>query len=170
MEDDGNDTYEGDSERFRFGAPLGRALGLTRIGIHHERLPPGRRSTYPHAESREEEFVYVLAGTPDVWLNGELYPLLPGDAVGLPAGTGICHTFINNTADEVMLLVVGEADKPENRIRYPMNPDYEARRPLAGLPRSPFRRSRRQTDDTTPLTPTLRRACASWGSCQPRAA
>lgn len=128
LEDDGNDTDEGDNERFSFGAPLGRALGLTRIGIHHERLPPGRRSTYPHAESQEEEFVYVLAGNPDVWLNGELYPLSPGDAVGLPAGTGICHTFINNTAGDVRLLVVGEADKPENRIRYPMNPEYEARR------------------------------------------
>ncbi|CAJ0997640.1 hypothetical protein NVIRENTERO_02946 [Sodalis praecaptivus] len=93
LEDDGNDTYESDNERFSFGAPLGRALGLTRIGIHHERLPPGRRSTYPHAESQEEEFVYILAGNPDVWLNGELYPLSPGDAVGLPAGTGICHTF-----------------------------------------------------------------------------
>ncbi len=56
---------------FSIGAPLARKLGLGRIGIHHERLPPGRRTSYPHAESDEEEFVYVLEGYPeasDQWL------------------------------------------------------------------------------------------------------
>ena len=33
-----------------FDASLGRRLGLTRIGIHHVRLLPGRRTSYPHAE------------------------------------------------------------------------------------------------------------------------
>lgn len=31
--------------------------------------------------------------------------------MGFPAGTGVCHTFINNTDEEVRLLVVGEANK-----------------------------------------------------------
>lgn len=120
--------YPGSSELMAFRAPIGRALGLTRIGIHHQRLPPGRRTSYPHAESAEEEFVYVLEGTPDVWLDGYLHRLAPGDAVAFPAGTGICHTFLNNTATEIHLLVIGEADKDENRIRYPLNPSYEATR------------------------------------------
>jgi len=120
--------YPGDDELMSIGAPLGRMLGLTRIGIHHERLPPGRRTSYPHAESAEEEFVFVLEGTPDVWIDGVLHRLSPGDAVGFPAGTGICHTFLNNTAAEVRLLVVGEATKAENRIFYPMNQDYQKTR------------------------------------------
>jgi uncharacterized cupin superfamily protein len=107
------------------GARLGEHLGLTRLGIHHERLPPGRRTSYPHAESAEEEFVFVLEGAPDVWLDGTLHRLAPGDSVGFPAGTGICHSFLNNTGEEVRLLVVGEASKPENRIHYPMHPEYE---------------------------------------------
>src|SRR5476651_2564140 len=123
--DDG--SYPGDDELMSIGAPLGKSLGLTRIGIHHERLPPGRRTSYPHAESAEEEFVYVIEGAPDVWLDGDLHRLSPGDAVGFPAGTGICHTFINNTELEVRLLVVGETPKPENRILYPRNPE---RKPL----------------------------------------
>ena len=57
-------TYPDSSERFAIGAPLARKLGLGRIGIHHERLPPGRRTSYPHAESDEEEFIYVLEGYP----------------------------------------------------------------------------------------------------------
>lgn len=120
--------YPDDTELMAVGAPLARALGLTRIGIHHERLPPGRRTSYPHAESAEEEFVFVIEGSPDVWIDGHLHALKPGDAVAFPAGTGICHTFLNNTEDEVRLLVVGEANKPENRIRYPLNPDHEATR------------------------------------------
>ena len=120
--------YPGDDELQSIRAPLARNLGLTRIGIHHERLPPGRRTSYPHAESAEEEFAYVLEGTPDVWIDGTLHRLGPGDAVGFPAGTGICHTFLNNTDTEVRLLVIGEANKPENRIHYPMNQDYERTR------------------------------------------
>ncbi len=120
--------YSGDDELLAVGAPLGRHFGLTRIGIHHERLLPGRRTSYPHAESAEEEFAYVIEGTPDVWLDGQLHRLMPGDAVGFPAGTGQCHTFINNTDSEVRLLVVGEASKPENRIFYPRNPDQRLTR------------------------------------------
>jgi len=120
--------YEGDDELMGIGAPFGRHLGLTRLGIHHERLLPGRRTSYPHAESAEEEFVYVIAGTPDVWLDGALHRLRPGDAVGFPAATGLCHSFLNNTSGEVRLLVVGEAHKPENRVFYPRNPEQGTRR------------------------------------------
>lgn len=118
--------YPGDTERLAIGAPLGKALGLTRLGIHHERVPPGRRTSYPHAESAQDEFVFVLDGHPDAWIDGQLHRLRPGDAVAFPAGTGVSHTFINNTDEEVRLLVVGEPNKPENRIRYPWNEAYEA--------------------------------------------
>jgi uncharacterized cupin superfamily protein len=121
--------YDGDTELMGIGAPLGSTLGLTRIGIHHMRLSPGRRTSYPHAESAEEEFVFVLEGEPEVWIDGDLHRLRAGDAVGFPAGTGICHTFLNNTQNEVRLLVVGEANKSENRIHYPLNEAYEATRP-----------------------------------------
>ena len=124
--DDGH--YPGDTELMAIGAPLARKFGLKRIGIHHNRLLPGRRTSYPHAESAEEEFVFVLEGTPDVWIDGELHRLAEGDAVGFPAGSGICHTFLNNTDREVRLLVIGEANKPENQIRYPMNEANEATR------------------------------------------
>jgi uncharacterized cupin superfamily protein len=121
--------YPGDDELMSIGAPLGRLLGMTRIGINHERLPPGRRTSYPHAESTEEEFVFVLEGAPDVWIDGVLHRLAPGDAVAFPAGTGICHTFLNNTEAEVRLLVVGEPTKDGARIHYPLNKlDHEANR------------------------------------------
>jgi uncharacterized cupin superfamily protein len=75
-----------DDELLSVRAPFARRFALSRLGINHERLAPGRRTSYPHAESSEDEFVYVIDGTPDVWLDGNLYRLQPGDAVGFPAG------------------------------------------------------------------------------------
>jgi uncharacterized cupin superfamily protein len=114
--------YPGDDERMGIGSPFGLHFGLTKLGIHHVRLLPGRRTSYPHAESEEEEFVYVIEGEPEVWLDGHLHKLKPGDAVGFPAVTGINHTVINNTEAEVRLLVVGERSRPENRVFYPLHP------------------------------------------------
>lgn len=120
--------YPGDDELMSIRTAFGRHFGLRRIGINHERLPPGRRTSFPHAESTEEEFVYVLEGEPDVWLDGQLTRLKPGDGVGFPPGTGLCHTFINNTESEVRLLVVGDTARADNKVLYPLNPDRAAYR------------------------------------------
>jgi uncharacterized cupin superfamily protein len=117
--------YKGDDELMTIGAALGRHFGFTKLGIHHERLLPGRRTSYPHAESLEEEFVFVIEGSPDAWIDGALHRLGPGDAVGFPPGTGIAHTLLNNTDSEVRLLVVGERSRPENRAFYPLNPEQK---------------------------------------------
>jgi len=129
LEDAEPHRYRGDDERMGFNAAVGEKLGLTRIGIHHLRLPPGRRSSYPHAESAEEEFVFVISGRPDVWIDGELHALEPGDSVAFPAGTGINHSFLNNTSEDVQLMVIGEKPKAENLIRYPLHPAHELTRP-----------------------------------------
>ncbi len=118
--------YPESTELHSIGAPIGRATGLTRIGVHHEILPPGRRTSFPHAEQHEEELVFVLEGAPDVWIDGHLHRLAPGDTVGFPSGTGIAHTFINDTASDVKLLVVGERN-PGGGVFYPLNPEVNAR-------------------------------------------
>jgi uncharacterized cupin superfamily protein len=120
--------FMGTQEPMSFGAALAAHLGLKTLGIHHMRLLPGRRTSLPHAESHEEEFVYVISGSPDVWMDGVLYKLSPGDAVGFPAGTGLAHSFLNNTEAEVTLLVVGNADMDANRICYPINPERKSMR------------------------------------------
>lgn len=114
--------YPNDDELLSIGAPLARILGLTRLGIWHERLPPGRRTSWPHAEYDEEEFVFVVAGKPDVWLDGVLHPLQAGDGVGFPDRTGIAHTFLNNSDEDVRLLVVGEASRQRSNCHYPLHP------------------------------------------------
>lgn len=104
---------------------IGKAAGLSRIGVNLQRLPPGTRSSWPHAEENEEEFVYVVAGEVDAWVNGHVHRMREGDLAAFPAGTGIAHCFINNSDREVTLLVGGEAAKRGSRIFYPLNPSRQ---------------------------------------------
>ncbi len=126
IEDDANWSYPGSSEKHAHNAPFSEHFGLMRLGVHHERLPPGRRLSWPHAEADEEEFVYVIEGTPDLWLDGHLHRLKPGDGVGFPSGTGLSHTIINNTGSDVRLIVVGEATRRRSRLHYPLHPARNA--------------------------------------------
>lgn len=120
------------SEMKQSRASVGKKLGLTKIGIHIEILEPGKRTSWPHAESSEEEFAYVLEGHPDTWINGFLHPLTPGDFVAFPSGTGIAHTFLNNTDKNVLLLVGGEATKKENQYSYALHPEENEKRKAIG--------------------------------------
>ncbi len=119
-------AYPHSSERMGPSRSPGRVAGLVRIGINLQRLPPGTRSSWPHAEENEEEFVYVLEGEVDAWIDGDLHRMVAGDLAAFPAGTGICHCFINNSTREALLLVGGEASKQDNRIFYPLNPSRRA--------------------------------------------
>jgi len=123
IQDEDNSHYPDSDELLSIAASFGRHMGLTRLGIHHEHIPPGRRTSWPHAESDIDEFVYVIDGTPDVWIDGNLYRLTPGDGVAFPCGTGIAHTFLNNTDSTVQLLVVGEKSttRPNNKLVYPLH-------------------------------------------------
>ena len=65
-------SYPGDSETFGTGAVLGRKLGLKRIGINYEILHPGDRSSWPHAHKEDEEFIFILEGHPQIWIDGNI--------------------------------------------------------------------------------------------------
>ncbi|MBT9555965.1 MAG: GNAT family N-acetyltransferase [Myxococcales bacterium] len=99
---------------------LGTPWSFARIAAHLVTLAPGERSSEPHAESLEEEVVIVLEGIVHAWIDGWIYPLGPGHAVGFPAGTGVGHSFLNESASPVRLLVFGERTKPDNRCAWPL--------------------------------------------------
>ena len=134
--------YQDSTEDLAHGRPIGAVAGLLRIGLHVKRLSAGHRLSYPHAEESEEEFVYVLEGTVDAWIDGDLHPMERGDLAAFPAGTNIAHTFINNSDREALLLVGGEGNKCDNRIVYPKNPERRAQLPWSqwwdGAPARPL--------------------------------
>ena len=108
---------------------IGRAAGLQRIGLHLHRVLPGTRISWPHAEESEDEFVYVVEGEVDAWIDGVLHRLGPGDLAAFPAETGVCHTFLNNGSEDAILLAGGEASKPGCRTVYPLHPQRRADSP-----------------------------------------
>ena len=114
--------YPNSDEYNGYERPIGKVAGLLKIGLNLMRLPPGERSSWPHAEEKEEEFVYVLEGEVHAWIDGVLHAMRPGDLAAFPAGTGTSHCFINNSEDEVLLLVGGEASRRDSRIYYPFHP------------------------------------------------
>ncbi len=119
-----------DAEKLSFGRDLGRAAGSRALGAQRERIPPGRRTSFTHAHLREEELIYVLAGTPSVrWFEPGERPqehvLAPGDLVVFPGGTGIAHTFVNRSDGDAEVLVIGER-RPGERGYYPEDEAYFA--------------------------------------------
>ncbi len=82
-------TYPGSRELHGITSDFSTELGLTKMGIGLELLPPGRRTSWPHAHKLEEEFIYVVSGNPQVWIDGELHDLKPGDGVAFVPGTGV---------------------------------------------------------------------------------
>ncbi len=105
---------------------IGRAAGLHQIGIHVVRVPPGYRTSWPHAEESEEEFVFVLEGEIDAWIDGHLHRMKKGDLAAFPSGTGISHVFLNDGPGEASLLVGGERPKHGSRIYYPLHPSRKS--------------------------------------------
>ena len=88
--------------------PLGDPFGLTRFGVNLTRLKPGAMSALRHAHSAQDEFVYVLEGTPTLVTDDGETPLAPGRCAGFPAGTGNGHHLVNRSPHDVVYLEVGD--------------------------------------------------------------
>lgn len=98
-------------------------FNFKRLGVHFFRIPPGYRTSRPHAEKCEDEFVYIIDGIIDCWYNGAIKKMYSGEAIGFPAGTGVGHTFINNSQAETLLFVVGERTKRDNLYHFHLEPE-----------------------------------------------
>lgn len=91
FETDSTSTYPGDSETFGAEARIAKEMGLKRIAVNYEVLEPGDRSSWPHAHSTAEEFIFILKGKGQVWVDGVTYDVDAGDCVAFPPGTGKVH-------------------------------------------------------------------------------
>jgi uncharacterized cupin superfamily protein len=108
-----------------FGSNFSKHFGLKRVGVHYFIIPPGFRTSRPHAESVEDEFVFVIKGEIDLLFNGRIKKMVAGDSIGFLTGTGIGHTFINNSASYVELFVAGDRTKKGNQYRFHLEPEFK---------------------------------------------
>jgi len=87
---------------------LGEQFGLTNFGVNLTRLPPNAVSALRHAHTKQDEFIYILQGRPTLHTDEGRTQLSPGMCAGFKAGTGNGHRLINETAEEVVYIEVGD--------------------------------------------------------------
>lgn len=102
----------------RFKRPLGDIFGLSNFGVNLTTLAPGATSSLRHAHSKQDEFIYVLEGHPTLHTDEGRTLLSPGMCAGFKSGTGNGHRLINETAEAVTYLEVGDRT-PGDEGSYP---------------------------------------------------
>jgi uncharacterized cupin superfamily protein len=101
----------------RIKRPLGDLFGLTNFGVNLTTLLPGTISALHHRHSRQDEFIYVVSGSPTLVTDEGEVLLAPGMVAGFKAG-GIAHHLANRTAEEVVVLEVGDRSEGDH-VTYP---------------------------------------------------
>ncbi len=97
--------------------PLGDLFGLKNFGVNITTLAPGARSALQHGHSRQDEFIYILAGEA-VLVTGEVETVLgPGMCAGFPAGEA-SHHLENRGLAAVDYLEIGDRTQ-DDVVDYP---------------------------------------------------
>ena len=102
----------------RWNRRLGDHVGLKNFGANLTRIVPGGQSSARHAHSKQDEFIWVVSGEIVLETNEGQQTLRSGMCAGFPAGSGNAHRFINNSAADAVLLVVGDRT-PFDEVTYP---------------------------------------------------
>lgn len=110
-------AFKADNE-LRYNRRLGKFAGLQKFGVNITRIVPGGQSSARHAHSEQDEFVYVLSGSPVLENDAGRVVMSPGMCVGFPAGTGNAHRFLNLGSEDVVFLVIGDRSSGDE-IQYP---------------------------------------------------
>ena len=103
----------------RFKRRLGDFFGLANFGVNLTRLAPSGISALRHSHSKQDEFVYVLEGTPVLVTDVGEVQLAPGWCAGFRAG-GAAHQLVNRTDRDVLFLEVGDRT-PGDQGTYPVD-------------------------------------------------
>jgi uncharacterized cupin superfamily protein len=97
---------------------LGAALGLSKIGINHTTLAPGRQSSMRHWHTHEEEFIYVLSGEVVLRTDAGEQVLTAGMCAGFPLGAQDGHCLVNRGSQPAVYLEISNRD-PDDGAHYP---------------------------------------------------
>jgi uncharacterized cupin superfamily protein len=97
---------------------LGDFFGLQNFGVNLTRIAAGSESALRHSHEKQDEFIYILEGTPTLVTNSGEQELKPGMCAGFRAGTGDAHHLVNRSSTDVLYLEVGDRTAGES-VAYP---------------------------------------------------
>jgi len=103
---------------------LGDVFGLSNFGVNLTRMVPGAISALRHSHSRQDEFIYILEGTPTLVAEAGETQLRPGMCAGFKAGEGGGHQLVNRSNEVVVYLEIGDRTAGDS-VFYP-DDDIEA--------------------------------------------
>ena len=103
---------------------LGDVFGLTNFGVNLTRMAPGSISALRHSHSKQDEFIYIVEGTPTLVTESGETLLSPGMCAGFKAGEGGGHQLANRSNDMVVYLEIGDRTAGDS-VFYP-DDDIEA--------------------------------------------
>lgn len=93
---------------------LGDYFGLEDFGVNLVTLPPGAWSSQRHWHTHEDEFLYVLEGTPTLVTDDGEIPLRPGSIAGFRASSGNGHCVVNKGTTTAKFIVVGSRKQDDD--------------------------------------------------------
>lgn len=108
--------FEADTEHPRFQSEdgeVGLRIGARKLGYRVSRIPPGKAFCPLHSHAVEEEFYYVIEGTPSVRTLRGTVQCRPGDFIAFPTGERGTHQLLNESGDPCLVLLVGMNDRME---------------------------------------------------------
>ncbi len=102
----------------RWRRAIGDPHGLTRFGVNLSELEPGAVSALRHWHTEEDEFIYILQGTPVLVTEAGEELMGPGMCACFPANDPNGHRLENRSPDLVRYLEVGNRSRYEE-VHYP---------------------------------------------------
>ncbi len=103
---------------------LGDLFALSNFGVNLTQLAPGAASALFHQHTTQDEFIYILEGSPTLLLGEETFLLTPGECMGFKAGTHAAHQLVNRSNEVVVYLEIGDRSA-NDEANYP-NDDLKA--------------------------------------------
>ena len=92
----------------RIKQPLGDLFGLTNFGVNLTTVEPGGVSALRHEHSKQDEFIYIVAGQATLVTNSGKTVLEPGMCAGFKASNGNPHQIRNESTAALVYLEVGD--------------------------------------------------------------
>lgn len=95
-----------------------KAAGLKNLSVITTELPPGAAASLRMYQTNEDEFIYVLEGTPTLVTDVGEVTLAPGQGVGFPAGVKVGRQIVNRSQSVVRFLEAADIHPDGNESIY----------------------------------------------------
>jgi uncharacterized cupin superfamily protein len=98
---------------------LGAAAGSRRAGLNQIQLEPGASGAPAHCHTLEEELFVVLGGAGTLRLGDAEHPLVAGDVIARPPGTGVAHQLIAGAGPDGLTFLAFGTREPGDIVHLP---------------------------------------------------